>query len=217
MDTLLFALRKQYSFHTSDLLVNFEHQLKTPVHEIKWESELGHTIQENWNTYYKVCFQSIKDNSFTWLQYRILHRILGTNNYLYKTKIANTNLCRLCGNENESILHLFVECPKVKELWKNILTWFQYKVSITVELNINTKILGYHIRDENFWPLNFILLIAKHYIFYCARNNESLNIFCLQQLTKGKFEEQEALARLNCQLQLFLEKWSFWICLFNDL
>ena len=229
-DTNFLQVRPAIPFHSSILfgskyksnffytnLINFEHQQETPAHETKWEAQLGHIIQENWYTYYRVCFQSIKDNSFIWLQCRILHRILGTNSYLYKIKIANTNLCRLCGNENESILHLFVECPKVKELWKNIATWFEYKLSITVELDTATKILGYHIRDEHFWPLNFVLIIAKHYVFYCARNNENLNIFRLQQIIKSKFEEQEALARLNCEDQLFSKKWSSWICLFNNL
>ena len=107
---ILFGTKtKSNSFYRS--LIQVEHQREFPTHEVKWNSLLNYLIDnDNWNIYYKVCFWTIKENSLTWLQYRVLFRILGTRSYLYKIKIADLNLCGLCGSESETIVHIFTEC-----------------------------------------------------------------------------------------------------------
>ena len=40
-------------------------------------------------------------------QYRVLHRILGVQQLLYKIKLSNTENCQLCNEHSETILHLF--------------------------------------------------------------------------------------------------------------
>ena len=198
--------------------IQTEHQREFPTHVMKWNSLLNDLIDnDNWNIYYKVCFWTIKDNSLTWFQYRVLFRILGTRSYLYKIKIADSNLCGLCGSENETIVHIFTECSNVKELWINIVSWIENKLSAKFELDTATKLLGYHVQNEHFWQLNFILMITRQYIFSCVRNKARINIFRLQQIAKEKFEEQESLANINGQEQLFIRKWMFWKELFSGL
>ena len=46
--------------------------------------------------------------------------MLGTHEYLYKTKNSDSNLCGLCGDQCEIISHLFVECVKVNDLLNNV-------------------------------------------------------------------------------------------------
>ena len=60
-------------------------------------------------------------------------------------------------------------------------------------------------------------MITRQYIFSCVRNKERINIFRLQQIAKEKFEEQESLANINGQEQLFIRKWMFWKELFSGL
>ena len=56
-----------------------------PGNEIKWNSEFG-TEQDskNWQHVYNICFNTIKNNTYIWFQYRIIQRILGTNHFLKK-------------------------------------------------------------------------------------------------------------------------------------
>ena len=137
---ILFGTKtKSNSFYRS--LIQAEHQREFPTHVMKWNSLLNDLIDnDNWNIYYKVCFWTIKDNSLTWFQYRVLFRILGTRSYLYKIKIADSNLCGLCGSENETIVHIFTECSNVKELWINIVSWIENKLSVKFELDTATKL-----------------------------------------------------------------------------
>ena len=121
---------------------------------------------------------------FIWSQYRILHRILGVNYYLYKTKISDTENCRICKNFKETLVHLFSECPKVYNLWQNVYAWINQKLNLNLNFNATILTLGYPISDKSFWPLNFILIITRYYIFKCASKEKDFNIYWLQKLIK---------------------------------
>ena len=142
---------------------------------------------------------------------------MGTKSYLKKIKIADSDLCNLCGSDSETILHLFVHCPVVKDLWTNVLKWIEKKLLVKIYLDAATIIFGCHMPNDYFWSLNFILMIAKQYIFSCARNKIKINIFHLQQVIKEKYEEQNCLAFLNCQEHFFSKKWIVWKELFTNL
>ena len=189
-----------------------------PTSESKWYSQLKKQFDDiAWRVTYKICFKAILDNSYIWFQFRLLHKILGTNDYLYKLKIQDSNYCGICGLEEETDTHLFMTCKKVLELWNNIETWIQRKLSIHIEIPQHGLIMGYQEVDENFWPLNFVLLITRYYIFNCSRNKSRLDIFFLQKIVKEKYHEQKMLSVLNGTSSLFNKRWSHWNMLFNDI
>ena len=75
--------------------------------ELKWNQSLECT-ETLWRSLYKSCFYSVLDNDYVWFQYRILHRILGVQDFLFKIKISKTDKCRLCGEQKETIKHIFL-------------------------------------------------------------------------------------------------------------
>ena len=88
---------------------------------VKWEQELDiiENIENNNFTvkYITNAFQYTNDTTLRWFQYRISHRILATNEYLFKIKIKDSKLCTFCNIEPESLIHLFVECEHVENVW----------------------------------------------------------------------------------------------------
>ena len=167
-------------------------QSQRPTSESKWCIQLNMQFEvDTWRLIYKICFKTIFDNSYIWFQFRILHKILGTNDYLYKLNIQNSSNCGICGLEPETDTHLFMMCEKVLELWTNIKTWIKRKLFICIDIPQYCLILGYLEMDENFWPLNFVLLITRYYIFNCSRNQSRLDIFSLQKIVKEKYFEQK--------------------------
>ena len=165
---------------------------------MKWSLELKLTCSPSlWNIIYKTCFKSINENVYKWFQFKITRKIIATKNYLKTIKVKNCELCGLCRECKETSLHLFSECNKVNDLWQNVQNWINSKIKIQIILDDTMKILCYHIQDEIFWPLNFILLITRYYIFTCIKQNSTLNIYYLQKLIKTKFEEQEMLSKVN--------------------
>ena len=64
-----------------------------------------------------------KVGCFTWLA--IKHRIL-TSDRLVRLSIASPFRCVLCGEEDESIDHLFVNCQFAYQCWMFILNKLKY-------------------------------------------------------------------------------------------
>ena len=153
---------------------------------------------------------------FIWSQYRILHRILGVNYYLYKTKISDIENCRICQNSKETLVHLFSECPKVYNLWQNVYAWINQKLNLNLNFNATILTLGYPISDKSFWPLNFILIITRYYIFKCASKKKDFNIYWLQKLIKNTFLEQDLLSKLKWNKK-FDQIWQNWKELFTEI
>ena len=168
------VLKPYIPFHVKTI-INPKKQIRDEVlmckenyiayNEVKWGTEL--TIEPDelcWKSIYKSCFWTLHDNVYVWFQYRILRRILGTNDLLCKLKISQSYLCRLCGVHPESIKHLFSNCSKSVELWENVKIWIHSKIGYTLKLDNEVKILGESHFDEHFWPLNFVLICTRYYI-----------------------------------------------------
>ena len=168
-----------------------------------------------WQNIFKACIKSVIDNDLVWFQYKILFNILDTNEYLYKIKISNSNLCRLCGECPETILLLFAQCKEVQNLWQNLNSWIRNKLSIDIDFLDSRKILGYEDYDTHFWPLNFILTNVRNYIFWCSKYNFKINIYFLQKRLENKFKEQKTLAIINQTEIKFNKRWEVWQNLFT--
>ena len=111
-------------------------------------------------------------------------------------------------------MHLFVQCKQVHELWQDLKRWISNKLSIHIELSISRKLLGYEEYDAMYWPLNFILIITRNYIFWCAGKNFKLNVYFLQNKLENKFKEQKTIAAINQTESKFNKRWEVWQNLF---
>ena len=83
-------------------------------------------------------------------------------------------------------------------------------MGITLHFSVQEKIIGYTKSNNCFIPLNFILIYARKYIFWCARNDFDLNFFMLQTMLKRLFLEEENLAKINFKFEHFNLVWGQW-------
>ena len=91
-----------------------------PARYTNWEKSLNIKISNPlWKQIFRVCFQTIKDNTLIWMQYRILNKILGTNELLYKIGKREDPKCSFCSNEVETIAHLFINCEHTQRFWSD--------------------------------------------------------------------------------------------------
>jgi len=51
-----------------------------------------------------------KDTKLQNVQFKLLHRILPVNSFLYKCGLQETELCTFCTETKENMLHLFWNC-----------------------------------------------------------------------------------------------------------
>ena len=185
----------------------------------KWSDDTGILLSnDDIKSFFVNCFQTIDDNYFKYFQYRIISRILGTNQSLYKFKISDTPLCRLCNQYPETLIHLFVTCNKSKKFLHDIKLWISRRTGYEPPINPDTNPL--HIlfgipgnKNQN-KPLNTVLLVAKNYIFISAWKQRELNIFEFQRKLTSVYHEQKALANINFSGNLFSKNWFMWRTLF---
>ena len=59
--------------------------------------------------------QSFNEAVLKEFQYKSTNKILVTKSFLQRIRKVEDNLCTYCKQEPETILHLFVDCDKVKE------------------------------------------------------------------------------------------------------
>ena len=96
-----------------------------------WEQTLGITIcTDMWKRIFQVCFKTIKDNDLIWMQYKVLYRILGTNDLSFKINRHDDGKCSFCKEYNETTLHLFVQCKNVQNFWSELKTNMQLILGI---------------------------------------------------------------------------------------
>ena len=100
----------------------------------KWQVEMQVTIDNaSWNNIFKMLYQSVTSNLLVWFQLKLIYRILGTKEYLNKIIIVDSPNCNHC-QERETILHMFVQCNRVSDFWKQIekkcvsINWIEYSI-----------------------------------------------------------------------------------------
>ena len=83
-----------------------------------WEALLAKNL--SYSDFQANIWKSVKVTiitKFRSFQYRLIQNAITTNVRLYKWKIKNDDRCSFCGEEAETILHLFLYCNHVKQLW----------------------------------------------------------------------------------------------------
>ena len=77
-----------------------------PVNIInKWSIEF--VIEEiEWGLVFSESFSLSKNNKLSCFQYKLIHRVLALNPYLFKCKITETELCSFCNEAKETYKHI---------------------------------------------------------------------------------------------------------------
>ena len=160
-------------------------------YKLKWNTDITLNIDNlTWKCFFKQIFNNVKNNYLIWFQYNLIHRILGTKYTLCKMSIENTNICRICKCEPEILMHLFVNCSYVVNLWKSLELWILSCTNKIIIFTQNTIILGYLYNDNNYYPINTIIAVTKSYIFTSSVHECIPNINVLKNRLQKQFEDQ---------------------------
>ena len=85
----------------------------------------------NWKQIYLIPHKVTLDIRTRIFQYKLLNRIVYANKLLYKIKLLDTSLCTFCGEDEESLEHLFLHCRFSKNFWMQIVSWLN-DLNITI-------------------------------------------------------------------------------------
>ena len=93
-----------------------------PTAKLKYES-LFNDKNLDWKEIYLIPHKVTLDIRTRIFQYKLLNRILYTNNLLYKMKLSETPLRTFCGLYEESPEPLFFYCHFSTSFWMQTVNW----------------------------------------------------------------------------------------------
>ena len=140
-------------------------------HECKWENVLNLDVDRKWwQEHYNIPFSVTTDTKLQWLQFRIFHRIIATNSYLFQIKYVDSDVCTFCHYEKETITHLFWDCIYINPLWGEFIAWYNDKESENIVLDMVDVLFG---KSNACVTLNMLIILMKNFI-YKQRVNKSI-------------------------------------------
>ena len=125
---------------------------------VKWEHLFNTDL--NWQSIFLAPFASLRETKLQYFQLRFLHRILGTNSYLFRLHLRNDSLCSFCGIEDESIDHLFWNCEVVSNFILDVELSFLGRIFVFSKQDI---FFGYKLLSKH--PYNFLIFHLKYYLY----------------------------------------------------
>ena len=146
-------------------------------------------------------------DDLVWFQYRLLNRILETNEYLVKIKQKVNANCNFCKEETESITHLFIECNFVKSFWTNLKRNLQCNLGVDLNINPSDIIFGILGTNNKKSLINLVFLAAKIFSFKASRSNGQLSQQTFGNYVKEIYLNHEYASKLKDKHSTFIRNW----------
>lgn len=206
---------KKFGIKIYDLLV--KSKLKDKKHEKykeKWKTELNLVNKdEKWWEKINYAVKSPLEVKLRWFQYRIIHRILGTNAFLCKIGIVDSPLCTFCKESPETIVHLFVNCRVVGQLLQDTVIWLNGTLHIPVIFSQSDIILGFP--TGHYKSLNLLVILFKLYIYKQRVRNCIPDLGGFQSEVKTYYLLEKYIYKSNLQSKDFRTRWEPFIAFYE--
>ena len=99
-------------------------------------------------------------------QFKILNRILYTNDIIFKMNKIESPLCYLCGKEPETVEHLLFYCPRVQIFWDEVNTIIGNYIILTRPFHIKDVLFGMESPEHYNKLVNDIILESTTFFIY---------------------------------------------------
>ena len=174
----------------------------------KWNKIL-YIDELRWRKVFRMPFVVTNNTKLQWLQYRINHRILATNNFLFKIKITDSPLCVFCKTENESIEHILWDCEVTQNCLHDIEYWF-LSIGISLPMTKSNFIFGDVSKLRKGDPYNLIFLYIKQYIYNCKCFGNVPSLPPMKEKLKYMYHLEKIIAVKNKRLTEFDKEWNIY-------
>ena len=139
---------------------------------------------------------------------------LAKNEYLFKLKLKDSKLCTFCNIEPGSLIHLFVECEHVENVWNMLKSWISETCGFL--LNFNKYEILFGKIGKKYEALNIFSSIVKYYIYKGRCNQTAFYFEGIKKEIKNYFITEKYIAKLERKSISLEEKWKEFFGLFND-
>ena len=170
----------------------------------KWEH--SYCIDEDWSTVFALPYSCTRDTRLQAFQFRIIHRILPCRKWLHTLTVVDSDLCIICSDVDD-IEHFLFSCPTTKMFWDHLEKWWNRLQLCNVSLTLKHIVFGIYYDLSYFAEINFIILLAKHYIYIRKHYRQEICFFAFLNTLKYRLTIEEEIHKMNNTLDTFKKKW----------
>ena len=177
---------------------------------LKWEEMLNLEITDDmWNQSYVKTMCLTNSTKLRFFQYRLINGYILTNVRVSKWDPQVDPKCTFCHQQDETLLHLFVECVKVNHILKLLKRWLYHFCFIQFDLEAYVIIFNAY-KDAFPNLVNTIILIAKYYIFVQKVKSDELSFQALICSISKYKRIEEIIAIRSGKLNKHRKKWKMY-------
>ena len=178
-----------------------------PTAQPKFNSLYNISGTTDWKNIYQLPGRVTLDTRMRAFQYKILNRILYTDRILYKMKLVPSPLCTFCGDHEETLEHLLINCAYTKNFWLSVISWLNtYNMKID-QLDERTILFGISDNNPENCLLNHIIILGKYTIYLCRCKNIKPSLSLLKAKTTETRKLELLIAKKNKKESIHYKKW----------
>ena len=192
-----------------------EKKQTTPTAKVKLAAKYSN-IDINWKSVYSLSFRTTLESKLREFQFKILNRIVFTNEKLFRFGMADSPSCAFCQTEVESVEHLLSSCRVSSSFWKHVLSSLRdYNFSVD-NLKEEDVIFSKFDIAEDFLLFKHILLPGKFYIYSRKYQNSIPSLQGFIARTRRIYNIELHIARKRDKLNNHFRKWEKLISVFTN-
>ena len=153
--------------------------------------------------------KSTSDTKLKWFQIRIIYRLIPTNRFLYIRKIIDNPSCSFGCGEEETIEHLFFDCPTVQLFWTDLLLWIRSNCCHCENFLFTEElvVLGRKNKTITDKVMDLIILSAKWHIYKCKLQNTYPHLNAFKNILRNRYIIEKYNSAMQCNITKFSMMW----------
>ena len=144
----------------------------------------------DWNNVYEIGGKTTIDTYGRMFNFKLNHNMLLLNKALFIRGLTDSKICPFCNIEEETIIHLFANCPITVNLWGDLQVYYE-NILYLPNLTPQSAFLGFWKLNENSKIINHILLIFKITIYRSREKQKCKLELILNTINKIRHIEKQ--------------------------
>ena len=173
----------------------------------KWETLFNEQIP--WKQIFTKISKTTTDPQLKWFQIRTIHRLIPTNRFLHLRSIKDSPMCTFGCNIEETLSHLFYNCPKIGLFWNQILVWIKANCTNCDFLSFSEQLIlfGHKKNVITDKVIDLLIVVGKWHIYKCKLQDREPLFDVFKQQFKARYFIEKGIYKALCKIEYFHELW----------
>ena len=110
----------------------------------------------------------------------------------------------------DNLEHFFFYCSISHAFWLQLINWLNRSLKVNRDISVLEALFGIiNVDKDQFYWLNFIILIAKYFISKCKQNVRELSLESFMKVLKSKISMEKIIYHKRDREHLFNERFLY--------